>query len=119
MKRREFVAVTGCAVIASPFAALAQRIPTPVIGFLGAAHAAGYAKSIELIRGGLAEAGFIEGKNVTFEFRWAEGQFDRLPGLAAELVQHEVAVIVTTGGPVPAQAAKAATSTIPIVFATG
>jgi ABC-type uncharacterized transport system substrate-binding protein len=119
MKRREFVAVMGCAVLAPPFAALAQRVPMPVIGFLGAADAAGYAKTIDLIRGGLADAGFVEGKNVTFEFRWAEGEFDRLPGLAAELVQRDVAVIVTTGGPVPVRAAKAATSTIPIVFATG
>ena len=93
--------------------------PKPVIGFLGAASAAGYANSIALIQRGLADAGFVEGENVAFEFRWAEGHFDRLSGLAAELVHRGVAVIVTTGGPVPVRAAKAATSSIPIVFATG
>jgi putative ABC transport system substrate-binding protein len=120
MKRREFIGLLGGTLTVWPVAALAQqRHPKSVIGFLGAASATGYAKTIASIQGGLADAGFVEGKNVAFEFRWAEGQFDRLSGLAAELVQREVAVIVTTGGPVPVRAAKAATSTIPIVFATG
>ena len=109
MKRREFIGLLGGAVTVWPVATVAQRHPKPVIGFLGAASATGYAKSIALIQGGLANAGFVEGENVAFEFRWAEGQFDRLSALAAELVHREVAVIVTTGGPVPVRAAKAAT----------
>ena len=119
MNRREFIGLLGGMPIAWPIAAVAQRKPKPVIGFLGSASATGYAKSIALIQGALANAGFVEGENVAFEFRWAEGHFERLSGLAAELVHREVAVIVTTGGPVPVRAAKAATSTIPIVFATG
>jgi putative ABC transport system substrate-binding protein len=91
----------------------------PVIGFLNSTSAAPYVPFVESFRRGLGETGFIEGQNVAIEFRWAEGQYDRLPALAADLVRRRVAVIVATGGPAPGQAAKAATATIPIVFNSG
>ena len=117
MRRREFIALAGSAV-ACPTAARSQQ-PLPKVGFLGSATAESYGSVTAAIREGLAEAGYVEGKNVALEYRWANEHFDRLPQLANELVQRDVAVIVTTGGNVPVHTAKAATSTIPIVFAIG
>jgi putative ABC transport system substrate-binding protein len=91
----------------------------PVIGFMGAGTADVFASSVEIFEHGLADAGFAAGRNVVIEFRWADGHADRLPPIAAELVQRRVTVIVTSGGPAAALAAKAATSTVPIVFISG
>lgn len=118
MKRREFNVVLGCAVAAWPLSLYAQKASAPVIGFL---NGASYELSAHLVRAfhhGLAETGFVEGRNVAFEYRSAEGRYDRLPGLAAELVQKRVNVIAATGTPAGLPA-KAATATIPIVFVTG
>jgi putative ABC transport system substrate-binding protein len=115
MRRREFISVLGGAA-ASPLAAWAQQPAMPVIGFLSSAAPGPFKQFVEAFQRGLNEKGFIEGQNATIEYRWAEGRFERLPALAADLVQHNVAVITATGGPPSALAAKAATSTIPIVF---
>ena len=115
MRRREFLTVVGGAA-AWPIAAHAQKFPMPVIGFLGAPAAQPYERFAAAIREGLREAGFIEGQNVTIEYRWAEGHYDRLPALATDLVNRSVSVIVTIGGAPATVAARAATSTIPIVF---
>ena len=124
MRRRDFIRLLGAAAGVAgdavwSLAARAQSASMPVIGFLGGATAAGYAKEIAWIREGLKDTDFVEGKNAAFEFRWADGKFEQLPALAADLISRNVAVIVTTSGPLPARAAKAATATIPIVFATG
>jgi putative tryptophan/tyrosine transport system substrate-binding protein len=115
MRRREFIAgLTGMTAWSS--VSQAQQRTVPVLGFLGAPSSSLYEHYTAAIRQGLRETGFVEGQNVTIEYRWAEGQFDRLPALAMDLVRQRVAAIVTIGGTPVAVAAKAATSTIPIVF---
>ncbi|MFL5089797.1 MAG: ABC transporter substrate-binding protein [Xanthobacteraceae bacterium] len=116
MQRRDFIALIGSAA-AWPLAARAQQ-PTQVIGFMRDTSLADATHLVIAFRQGLKEAGYIEGQNVTIEYRWAEGQDDRLPGMATDLVHHRCAVIIG-GGYAAAQAAKAVTTTVPIVFVTG
>ena len=115
MKRREFIVVLGAAAVGLPFAAQAQQ-QSAVIGLLHSGSADDQANLMVATRQGLKELGYTEGQNLTIEYRWAGGNYDRLPGMAAELVERRVALIIAAGGTDPARAAKAATSSIPIVF---
>ena len=119
MRRREFILALGGAVTAWPLTARAQQPTMPVIGFLSDASPGPYTPILAAFRQGLKETGFVEAQNVVIEYRWAEGQHDRLPSLVSDLVRREVAVIVCGGGNFSAPAAKAATTTIPIIFAMG
>src|SRR5690349_12696688 len=118
MRRRDFIRLIGGAGagMAWPLAARAQQPVIPVIGFLNSASPHAWENYVAGLRAGLKEAGYDEGQNVTVEFRWAEGHYDRLPGMATDLVRRKVAVLVSTGGEPSVLAAKAATTTIPIVF---
>jgi len=119
VRRREFITLVSGVILACPVVARAQQQPTmPVIGFLHYGSAKAYAHIVSAVRQGLRESGFIESQNVAVEYRWADGQYDRLPALAGELVQRQVLAIVAAGV-VAAEAAKAATTTIPIVFSSG
>jgi putative tryptophan/tyrosine transport system substrate-binding protein len=118
MRRREFIKVIAASAAAWPIAARAQQTPIPVVGFINAASAQKYTRQLAAFLKGLGESGYVDGRNVAVEYRWAEGQNDRLPAMAADLVHRQVAVMAATSTPA-ALAAKAATTTIPIIFELG
>src|SRR5262245_10934322 len=117
--RRKFLAALGGVAVACPLTSRAQQPAMPVVGFLNPNSPDGHTGRLRGFRQGLKDAGYVEGENLAIEYRWAEGQFDRLPALAIELVRRQVAVIAATGGVASVRAAKAATTAAPIVFATG
>jgi putative ABC transport system substrate-binding protein len=117
--RREFITLLGGAAAAWPLAARAQQQPTPVIGFMSSRERIGSTAFVGAFQRGLNESGFVEGRNVVIDYRWAEGEYNRLPEMAADLVRRDVNVVVSVGGDPAIQAAKAAIVKIPIVFVTG
>ena len=119
MRRREFITLLGSAAAAWPLAARGQQSAMPVIGFMSARSPADSVHLLAAFRQGLGDWGFVEGQNVAVEYRWAHGDYHRLPRLAMELVDQRVAVLLGVGGDASALAAKAATSTIPVVIGTG
>ena len=119
MRRREFITLLGGAVATWPLAVRAQQRETAAIGFLSSRSPAESASVVAAFRQGLNETGYVEGQNLAIEFRWADGQYDRMPALAVELVGRQVAAIAATGDAVSALAAKGATTAIPIVFIIG
>lgn len=119
MRRREFITLFGCTAVTWPFSVRAQQAVRPVIGFMSARSPDDTGPVLQAFLKRLGESGFFDGQNVTIEYRWARGEYGRLPALAAEFVQRRVNVLVATGGTTSAVAAKQATSTIPIVFVTG
>ena len=120
MRRRDFVALLGGAAASWPIGARAQQAGMPVVGFLNGASAGAFAGNVAAFHQGLKESGFVEGQNVKIEYRWAEGQYDRLPALAGDLVHRRVAVIAATGGAGESDlSVRMATPTTPFVFLTG
>ena len=119
IRRRELIAALGGATVAWPLVGRAQQRAMPIVGFLGTTTPDDFMDRVAAFREGLKEAGYVEGQNVVIEYRWPEGNYDRLATLAADLVRRQVAVIAAVGGEPSPLAAKAATATIPIVFSIG
>ena len=116
MHRRQFISLVGGSIAVLPSATRSQQAAMPVIGFLGSESATSWDDRLTAFRQGLGDAGFVEGRNVTIEYRWAEGHNDRLPMLAVDLVQRQISALVVLGGTASAVAAKAATAAVPVVF---